>query len=398
MKFSTFLALTGAVSASKNSEIVTGLLKGALDLENVDDTKQCIADAKQVVSDVEITYNDFKSKKYAAGVKELSAAYKEIQVALKDCKKTKVDFSKLEKISQALAEPTSLSYTVGKELSVNGADIFADMEDAVKQYQAKNWEQFGYDLGTASAKALLGSEISTLDKKTQVAEIFQGITTAFGGDFDLMALLICIQEEDKALLMFDAAIHSFITAWKNKEWGDAIGGVIVTLAAIQQFQQGLPACEAITADKWQQAQFEQSLDIIEHPMQYFTIVEDDVKINGKSIVADGVAATEAYLQKDFVKFGEKMGAILKLATQKPEEQLELVTSEDAKEAADALQGFLTATNVGHFNFTALLACIYEMDQAAIEFVAAFNILKSAIHDKKIMEGVAGSLFAFSAFQ
>jgi hypothetical protein len=131
----------------------------------------------------------------------------------------------------------------------------------------------------------------------------------------------------------------------------------------------------------------------------FQVMEDDLKINGKSIVQDGILATEAYKNGDFITFGQKMGEILQLTTQKQEVE-EIVETEEKnpRTMAQVLQGFLKATNVGKFNFTALLECIYAEDQAALEFYAAIDILKSAIKDKSIGEGIAGTIFTFAAFQ
>lgn len=77
------------------------------------------------------------------------------------------------------------------------------------------------------------------------AEIMQGILSAFGGKFDLYALLMCIYEEDQAALMFDVAVQSFIEAVEKKDPSAAIGGIIAVIAGIQQFKSGLPACKSI---------------------------------------------------------------------------------------------------------------------------------------------------------
>jgi hypothetical protein len=64
------------------------------------------------------------------------------------------------------------------------------------------------------------------------AEIMQGVLSAFGGNFDLYALLMCIYEEDQAALMFDVAVQSFIEAVEKKEPEAAIGGVIALIAGV----------------------------------------------------------------------------------------------------------------------------------------------------------------------
>jgi hypothetical protein len=42
-------------------------------------------------------------------------------------------------------------------------------------------------------------------------------------------------------------------------------------------------------------------------------------------------------------------------------------NDNRENIAEFLQGFFKSTNVGDFNLTNLLVCIYEMDNAAIAF-------------------------------
>jgi hypothetical protein len=43
----------------------------------------------------------------------------------------------------------------------------------------------------------------------KLAQIEQGILKSYGGKFDLYALLECIGDEDKSLLMLDMAVQQF---------------------------------------------------------------------------------------------------------------------------------------------------------------------------------------------
>ena len=76
-----------------------------------------------------------------------------------------------------------------------------------------------------------------------------------------------------------------------------------------------------------------------------------------------------------------------------------MTEEKKKKVAEIIQGFMQGSGVGTFNFTALLECIYEADQAAeVMYVAVSQIIPEAIHDKEIMEGVVGAIFMYSAVE
>jgi len=52
-------------------------------------------------------------------------------------------------------------------------------------------------------------------RKYEVAQILSGMLQAFGGSFNLEALLFCIYDEDQALLMLDVAVQAFESAWEK---------------------------------------------------------------------------------------------------------------------------------------------------------------------------------------
>lgn len=72
-------------------------------------------------------------------------------------------------------------------------------------------------------------------KKEKAAALFQGILEPFGGHFNLQNLLMCIHDEDQALLMADIAVQNFEEAYQKKNITDAIGGVIGIVGAMKMF-------------------------------------------------------------------------------------------------------------------------------------------------------------------
>ena len=390
------------VDTKQLEEIVGGFLKGAIDAEGFTDIDSCIKDAETVFGDAKTAVADFKKGDAAgaiAGIKELADMMKVVQSGMKDCSSIKADWEKLVKMVSIFDSPSSFAYHVGKDLIVNGKQIYGEINTAVKDYEAGNWGDFGYQIGEAAAKTILGEEelpmFATQDQKMKEAQIMQGFLNAFGGKFDLYALLMCIYEEDQALLMFDVAVQSFEAAVAKKDPSEAIGGVIAIIAGVQQFKKGLPACKAIDTTTFNYEQMDQCFDVAVHPTQYFKVLEKDLLVNNYAIMKDVEQAIKAYKSEKFFEFGELMGNIVEIATEnKKEEALTVVASPDAHEVnrqmiAEFAQGFLETTQVGDFNFTNLLVCIYEADQAALILYQAVEILEEAYHDKDINEAIGG---------
>lgn len=297
--------------------------------------------------------------------------------------------------------PTSFAYHVGKDLIVNGVQIYHEIDTAITDYDNANWGDFGYQIGQAAAKTILGEEqlpiFATQDSKMKEAQIMQGVLAAFGGNFDLYALLMCIYEEDQAALMFDVAVQSFVDAVEKKDPSEAIGGVIAVIAGVQQFKKGLPACEAVDPKSFHSEQFDQCMDVAVHPTKYFQVIEDDLFVNNHAIMEEAAQAIEAYKAEQFFEFGQIVGKILEISTEVKTEvkpALEIVENPDKpaidrQMIAEFAQGFLETSQVGEFNFTNLLICIYDADQAALILYQAVEILEEAYHNKDINEAIGG---------
>merc|ERR1712046_90033 len=65
---------------------------------------------------------------------------------------------KLETIIATYTSLPAFAWHVGKSLLVNGVEIYHDIDSAITDYRASNWEKFGEDIGDASAKVFLGAE------------------------------------------------------------------------------------------------------------------------------------------------------------------------------------------------------------------------------------------------
>jgi len=140
-------------------EIVEGVLKGALDAEGFDDISHCIQDVETVVTDAEAAVKDFKAggvDNVIAGIKEVSEILKVVKTGMSDCSHIKADWKKLEAMSAIFMSPTSFAYHVGKDLLINRKDIYREIKTSITDYEAQNWESFGYNIGEAAAKVILG--------------------------------------------------------------------------------------------------------------------------------------------------------------------------------------------------------------------------------------------------
>jgi len=120
---------------------------------------------------------------------------KEVKQGMADCGHLKGDLKKLETMISTYKTLPSFAWHVGKDLLLNGKDIYAEINSGISDYKAGNWENFGKDIGQASAKIFIGAKEEHFNDDQQggkMAKFFQGFAKANGFTFNLMNLLDCI--------------------------------------------------------------------------------------------------------------------------------------------------------------------------------------------------------------
>lgn len=107
-----------------------GILEGAIEAEGLDNIQKCLADAKEVVGDAETAFKDFETKdpsKIIDGIKVVADLVKTIKAGVTDCKGVAGDWKKLEAMIEVFSSPESFAYHVGKDLLINGTDIYHEI-------------------------------------------------------------------------------------------------------------------------------------------------------------------------------------------------------------------------------------------------------------------------------
>jgi hypothetical protein len=164
--------------------------------------------------------------------------------------------------------------------------------------------------------------------------------------------------------------------------GDLIGTAIGVVGAYQQFEQGLPACEAIVESDISRVRT--AMEVLENPLMNLPAMTANLKKYESEIKDDVIAATFFYKTGQYDKFGEFLGNLIKVITEKENKKPTWSDSfphDNRTAIAEFLQGFFQATEVGQFNLTNLLICIYEMDNAALAFYESAEMLEEAWEQK-----------------
>jgi hypothetical protein len=165
-------------------------------------------------------------------------------------------------------------------IAENEDKVFEITEKAVKAYRKEKYGWFGYEMGTL-LKTLTSQKLETSPKnywseRKEVAQVLGGFLDATKvGKINFTNLLICIYEADQAAEVGYEAVEIFEQAWKDKQWQEAIGGAIATVAFVQGVEQTIPACEAVNASSMDWSTFDSIKD--------HKLVIEDLKEAGAAI-------------------------------------------------------------------------------------------------------------------
>lgn len=139
-------------------ETIGGLLEGLAFGFNVDNIVQCLSNLEGAGTGLVDSIKEFEKKDLAgvaAGLKDLGEALEDVSTAIPLCADAyKNDAEILEKELAVFKNPLTLVYTVGHNLVVNGNEIYDEVNTAITDFKAENWNGFGYNIGAALGKTL----------------------------------------------------------------------------------------------------------------------------------------------------------------------------------------------------------------------------------------------------
>lgn len=145
--------------------VLNGLAVGA----HVEDLATCIKDAVTVGEDFEQAIADFVTEdptKVKEGIKLIGQALEVLPDAMTACQASVSEVEKVIAVLKSFTSPLSFVYHVGKNLIVNGVEIFGEINSAYKAYQTSDFYNFGYYIGEALAQLLLQQKQSTFETTT----------------------------------------------------------------------------------------------------------------------------------------------------------------------------------------------------------------------------------------
>lgn len=151
-----------ALSQEDLESIGKGIMKGALQNDDLDSFLQCVEDPKAVISSIEGAVDDFQKNDMAgvtSGLFKIGDAVYQISKGIQTCDKdvSERELAILSDMFESFKHPKALAQDAGKNIIVNGVEIYREMSAAYTNYNSKEFEGFGRDIGIAMALVFIGA-------------------------------------------------------------------------------------------------------------------------------------------------------------------------------------------------------------------------------------------------
>lgn len=83
---------------------------------------------------------------------------KKVPVAIKDCGAVYGDVKKFEEALAAISSPWSFAIHVGKDILINGVDIYHNIKSMINDGKREDYFNFGVDIGKILEEVLIGNK------------------------------------------------------------------------------------------------------------------------------------------------------------------------------------------------------------------------------------------------
>ena len=146
------------LTADDAVQFTEGLVEAAIGKE-VPDVITCLTDLNTLSSNVETAFNDFKKETFSGvrdGIEMIGTIAEGISTDLQNCEAVEPEFQQLIDMAKKFKSPWSFAYHVGKDLLVNGVEIYHDIDGAVTAYNSGDYRTFGTDVGDALHAVFVG--------------------------------------------------------------------------------------------------------------------------------------------------------------------------------------------------------------------------------------------------
>lgn len=288
-----------AITAQDLPYIFAGVLAGVGTETGYPQIAQCVDLSEDIAQNITAGAAQIVTGKYQQVLDGLITVAQTLQVlptAIQLCQGAESDVVLLLNALQQYQNPKSFIWNAGKNLLINGVDIFSEFSNATFNYQTGNWYYYGYDVGLMLATIVWGNNVTIGNDAANVLAFAEGFLEGIGAEQNWPEIKECIDTSEQITVLLEEAFLNF-----TKETPSSVLAGIVALGdAAQIIPDAVKECNATVKDI--QAIIK-AIKAFQSPASFFYHVGVSLLLNGKEILHYIDGAVNAYKAGNWEQFG-----------------------------------------------------------------------------------------------
>ena len=286
------------------AKVASGIVYGAIKAESQVATT-CFKDGDKLIKEIQEAVADFKKESFSgvkAGIKMVGTISDQVGNDIKDCSAGVKDIEKLIEMAASFKSPWAFAFHIGKDILLNGVDIYNDIDSAISNWDNSNYYNFGENLGDALAKVFVGMTVEyglTHDEMLQVVEgVLRGALA-----LSIPSADTCINDVEGLTSEVEEAVADF----KKASFSGVSAGIEKVGDIVGKIQGDIADCKVSAEDAEKLAEMAKNF---KSPWSFAFHVGKDILLNGVDIYHEISDAVTKYDNKDYYGFGYNVGEAL----------------------------------------------------------------------------------------
>jgi len=293
-----------AVTAQDLPDIFAGILKGIGAQTGYPEIAQCIDLSSEVAQNITAGSAEIVTGNYQQvlqGIITIAQTLQVLPTAVQLCQGAEQDAVLLWNAIQQYKTPKSFIWNAGKNLLVNGVDVYNELANASVNYKAGNWYYYGYDLGLMLATIVWGNNVTVSgNDAANVLNFAYGFIVGVGDQENWPEIKNCIDTSEEIAVLLRQAYNNF-----TKETPSSVlAGIVALGEAAQIVPNAIQECNATVKDL---KAIIAAIKAFQSPASFFYHVGVSLLLNGREILHDINNAVNAYKAGNFYNFGYYTG-------------------------------------------------------------------------------------------
>jgi len=294
----------------KTMQIFEGVSIGFFLDDKITIIEPCLGEFSDVTKDVKKAFEHFKVRSASnmlKGLYALSKGFGQLPDVVEKCGASKEQVDLALDTLTTFRNPLKFFYYAGKNLLLNGVEIFNDLKVAKKLWDSEDWLRFGHQVGFAMHKIALGYkneykpegpiELNPSGAKDIVIGLTRGLFLE-----DVAIEESCVKDAQD--LWFGVQKALAYLKKRNKE--DASKGLIEFARVLKSVNLALKECNATEEHV---VVLEKAIAILQHPKNFTYVFGKHLVVNDVDIYHELRAATDDWNLEEFQGFGFELGFV-----------------------------------------------------------------------------------------